>query len=145
VNLTISSDSGKTWSNPISVDTKVGHHFFGNVATDGSTGTVSIVYLSTEGDPNFHQSRVMLNQIAPGSTKLGPQQRITSVLDATDIVAGAADSAFLQDVGFGVVSRGTGSAGHSRLYTSFNSSLDKGLYEKEPLPDLNNDISLQTF
>lgn len=145
VNLTISSDSGKTWSKPISVDTKVGHHFFGNVATDGSTGTVSIVYLSTEGDPNFHQSRVMLNQIAPGSTKLGPQQRITSVLDATDIVAGAADSAFLVDLGLGVVSRGTGSAGHSRLYTSFNSSLDKGLYEKEPLPDLNNDINLQTF
>jgi hypothetical protein len=145
VNLTISSDSGKTWSKPISVDTKVGHHFFGNVATDGSTGTVSIVYMSTEGDPNFHQSRVMLNQIAPGSTTLGPQKRITSVLDATDIIAGGPGSAFLEDLGFGVVSRGTGSAGHSRLYTSFNSSLDKGLYEKEPLPDLNNDISLVTF
>ena len=145
VNLTISSDSGKTWSKPISVDTKVGHHFFGNVATDGSTGTVSIVYLSTEGDPNFHQSRVMLNQIALGSTKLGPQQRITSVLDATDMFAGAENFDFLNDLGIGVVSRGTGSAGHSRLYTSFNSSLDKGLYEKEPLPDLNNDINLQTF
>jgi hypothetical protein len=145
VNLTISSDSGKTWSKPISVDTKVGHHFFGNVATDGSTGTVSIVYLSTEGDANFHQSRVMLNQIAPGSTKLGPQQRITSVHDATDIFAGAENFDFLNDLGIGVVSRGTGSAGHSRLYTSFNSSLDKGLYEKEPLPDLNNDISLFTF
>jgi len=143
--LTISSDSGKTWSKPISVDTKVGHHFFGNVATDGSTGTVSIVYMSTEGDPNFHQSRVMLNQIAPGSTKLGPQQRITSVLDATDIVAGGPGSAFLLDMGFGIISRGTGSAGHSRLYTSFNSSLEKGFYEKEPLPDLNNDISLVTF
>lgn len=145
VNLTISSDSGKTWSKPISVDTKVGHHFFGNVATDGSTGTVSIVYLSTEGDPNFHQSRVMLNQIAPGSTKLGPQQRITSVHDATDMFTGAENFDFLNDLGIGVVSRGTGSAGHSRLYTSFNSSLDKGLYEKEPLPDLNNDINLQTF
>jgi len=145
VNLTISSDSGKTWSKPISVDTKVGHHFFGNVATDGSTGTVSIVYLSTEGDPNFHQSRVMLNQIALGSTKLGPQQRITSVHDATDMFAGAENFDFLNDLGIGVVSRGTGSAGHSRLYTSFNSSLDKGLYEKEPLPDLNNDINLQTF
>ena len=145
VNVTISSDSGKTWSKPISVDTKVGHHFFGNVATDGSTGTVSIVYLSTEGDPNFHQSRVMLNQIAPGSTKLGPQQRITSVHDATDMFAGAENFDFLNDLGIGVVSRGTGSAGHSRLYTSFNSSLDKGLYEKEPLPDLNNDINLQTF
>jgi hypothetical protein len=145
VNLTISSDSGKTWSNPISVDTKVGHHFFGNVATDGSTGTVSIVYLSTEGDPNFHQSRVMLNQIAPNSNKLGPQKRITSVFDATDMFAGAENFDFLNDLGIGVVSRGTGSAGHSRLYTSFNSSLDKGLYEKEPLPDLNNDINLQTF
>jgi hypothetical protein len=145
VNLTISSDSGKTWSKSISVDTKVGHHFFGNVVTDGSTGTVSIVYMSTEGDPNFHQSRVMLNQIAPGSTKLGPQKRITSVLDATDIIAGGPGSAFLLDMGFGVISRGTGSAGHSRLYTSFNSSLEKGLYEKEPLPDLNNDISLVTF
>jgi hypothetical protein len=145
VNLTISSDSGKTWSTPISVDTKVGHHFFGNVTTDGSTGTVSVVYMSTEGDPNFHQSRVMLNQIAPGSTKLGPQRRITSVLDATDIIAGGPGSAFLLDMGFGVISRGTGSGGHSRLYTSFNSSLDKGLYENKPLPDLNNDISLFTF
>jgi hypothetical protein len=141
VNLTISSDSGKTWSKPISVDTKAGHHFFGNVATDGSTGTVSVVYLSTEGDPNFHQTRVMLNQIAPGSTTLGPQQRITSILSAMDISIGT----FLGDVGFGVVSRGTGSAGHSRLYTSFNSSLVKGLYEKRPLPDLNNHISMITF
>ena len=106
---------------------------------------MSIVYLSTEGDPNFHQSRVMLNQIALGSTKLGPQQRITSVHDATDMFAGAENFDFLNDLGIGVVSRGTGSAGHSRLYTSFNSSLDKGLYEKEPLPDLNNDINLQTF
>jgi len=145
VKLTISSDSGKTWSKPISVDIKAGHHFFGNVATDGSTGTVSIVYLSTEGDPNFHQTRVMTNQIAPGSTKLGPQERITSVLNATDIIAGGPGSAFLEDLGFGVASRGTGSVGHSRLYTSFNSSLVKGFYEKEPLPDLNNDISRVTF
>lgn len=145
VELTISSDSGKTWSKPISVDTKVGHHFFGNVATDGSTGTVSVVYLSTEGDPSFHQTRVMLNQIAPGSTTLSPQKRITSVLNATDIVASGPGSAFLEDLGVGVVSRGTGSAGHSRLYTSFNSSLVKGLYEKEPLPDLNNYIDLLTF
>ena len=145
VNLTFSSDSGKTWSKPISVDTKVGHHFFGNVATDGSTGTVNVVYMSTEGDPNFHQSRLMVNQIAPNSTVLGPQKRITSVLDATDVIAAGPGSAFLGDVGFGVVSRGTGSAGHSRLYTSFNSSSVKGLYEKEPLPDLNNHISLVSF
>lgn len=143
VNLTISTDSGTTWSTPLSVDRKVGHHFFGNVTADASTGTVSIVYLSTEGDPNFHETRVMLNQIAPGSIKLGPPQRLTSVFTAGD--TGALGNFFLGDLGFGAISRGTGTAGHSRLYTSFNSSAVSGLYEKKPLPDLNNHISMMIF
>jgi hypothetical protein len=143
VSLAVSTDSGKTWSKPISVDSKPGHHFFGNVAVDVSTGTASVVYFSTEGDPNFHKVRVMLNQIAPSSTQLGPPALITTKLEAADAFAPCL--CFLNEVEVGAVSRGTGAAGHSRLYTSFNSSAVNGTYENRPLPDLNNHISLFSF
>jgi hypothetical protein len=142
VKLLFSTDSGGTWSKPVSVDTKSGHHFLSNVAVDASTGTVSIVYFSTEGDPNFHEVRVMLNQIAPGSTTVGPAQLITTKLDAADVGPGGN---FLTDTQIGAISRGTGAAGHSRLYTSFNSSAVDGTYNGKPLPELNNHISLFLF
>jgi hypothetical protein len=142
VKLIFSTDSGATWSKPVSVNTKSGHHLLSNVTIDASTGTVSIVYFSTEGDPNFHEVRVMLNQIAPGSTALGPEQLITTKLDAADSGPGGN---FLSDVQIGAISRGTGAAGHSRLYTSFNSSAVNGTYNGKSLPELNNHISLFRF
>ena len=145
VNLTFSTDSGKTWSTPVSIDRKPGHHFFANVAADVSTGTISIVYLSTEGDPNFHQTRVLLNQIALGSTQVSPARFITTALDAGETSAPVFQFIDIQDEGIGVASRGTGALGHSRLYTSFNSSSVPGFYGKEPLLDLNNHIDLQLF
>lgn len=143
VSMTVSTDSGKTWSAPVSVNTKPGHHLLGNVAADVSTGTANIVYFSTEGDPNFHKVRVMLNQVAPDSTTVGPPSLITTKLDAADAFAPCL--CFLNAVEVGAVARGTGATGHSRLYTSFNSSAVNGTYGNEPLPDLNNHVSLFRF
>ena len=143
VNLTVSTDSGKTWSKPVSVDTKLAHHFFGNVAMDASTGTASIVYFSTEGDPNFHKVRVLLNQIVPSSITPGPPTLITTKLDAAD--AAAPCLCFINAVEVAAAARGTGVGGQSRLYVSFNSSAVNGKYEGRPLPDLNNHISLFKF
>jgi hypothetical protein len=84
----------------------------------------------------------MLNQIAPGSTTVGPQRLVTTTLDAADIGPGGN---FLSDTQIGAISRGTGAAGHSRLYTSFNSSAVNGTYNWKPLPELNNHISLFLF
>lgn len=143
VSLTVSSDNGKTWSAPVSVNSKPGHHLLGNVAVDASTGNANIVYFSTEGDANFHKVRVMLNQVAPASTTVGPPSLITTKLDAADTFAPC--ECFLNAVEVGAVARGTGATGHSRLYTSFNSSAVNGTYGNEPLPDLNNHISLFRF
>ena len=68
--MTASIDNGKTWSAPVSVDTTAGHHFYPAIATDASTGFVNIAYYSTEGDKFNHNVRVLLNRIAPGTTKI---------------------------------------------------------------------------
>ena len=66
VNLTYSTNNGATWSTPVSVDTASGHHFYPAITTDQSTGVVSLVYYTTEGDIYHHNVRVFLNQIVPG-------------------------------------------------------------------------------
>jgi hypothetical protein len=145
--LTVSTDSGKTWSTPVRVDTNLGTIFSTTMAVDNSTGTVSIAYESTEGDPTFTLGRVFVNQIAPASTTPGPPKMITTVFDDPNGgILGFGGSG----IG-GIAARGTGITGHSRLYVSFSSSAVDGIYGAidsvpgAPLPDLNNNISLLNF
>jgi hypothetical protein len=144
VNLTLSTDNGLTWSTPVSVDTASGHHFYPSVAVDQSTGTVSIVYYTTEGNAFHHYARVFLNQIAPGSTAIGAAQQVTTALAPMDIAPGFLNLN-LDDFHLGAIARGTGTAGQSHLYTSFNRTLVEGTYQGKPLPDKNNHISLKTY
>ncbi len=142
VYMTFSTDNGQTWSKPVSVDNKEGFHTFPTVTNDASTGTVSIVHLSTEGDYFEHEERVVLNQILPGSTALGSPKPVTSFTSNTNfanLLAGGPD-AFM-----GAIARGTGIAGHSHLYLSFNSIAVNGIYNHEPVPEMNNTIKLLTF
>jgi hypothetical protein len=144
VNLTLSTDNGQTWSTPVSVDTASGHHFFPSVAVDQSTGMVNIVYYTTEGNSAHHYVRVFLNQIAPGSTAIGPAQQVTTAFAPMDIAPGFLNLD-LDDFHLGAIARGTGTTGQSHLYTSFNRTLVNGIYNGKPLPDKNNHISLNTF
>jgi hypothetical protein len=138
VNLTYSQDGGKTWSTPVSVNVADAHQFYPSIALDSSTGTVSIAWYSTQGDPFFHDIRVFAAQIPPGSTTLGAAHAVTSfsTIDTfPDETLGV-----LNDFNMGVVAHGTGKPGESHLYFSFDSSAVDGTYHKEPLPELNNHI-----
>jgi len=136
--MTTSVDNGNTWSSPVVVDTAAGHHFFPAISTDASTGTVNLAYYSTEGDKFKHNARVLFSQIAPGGTAPGTPQVLTR-LDPVD--RDPADfGAFLTDGFLGVIARGTGSPGASRMYVSFDSTAVPGTYGGKPLAEQNNHI-----
>jgi hypothetical protein len=144
VNMTFSSDSGQTWSTPLSVDTAGGHHFYPSIAADKSTGTVSVVYYTTEGNQFHHRVRVFLNQAPPGSTALGSPQQLTTILAPMDIAPGGL-STDMDDFHIGAIARGTGTPGQSHLYTSFNQTIVNGTYNGQPLPDKNNHIAMTAY
>jgi hypothetical protein len=142
VNMTYSQDGGNTWSTPVSVNVADAHQFYPSIALDASTGTVSIAWYSTQGDPFFHDIRVYVAQVAPGSTTLGAAQPVTS-FSTTDAYPDQPGS--INDFNMGAVAHGTGTAGQSHLYLSFDSSAVDGTYNKEPLPEENNHIVLVTY
>jgi hypothetical protein len=144
VNMTYSQDGGQTWSSPVSLTPKPAFHFFPTIANDASTGTVSIAYYSTEGDSFFRDTRVLLSQIAPGSTTVGPAKAVTTFTPIDDDPGNVAYlGAF--DYRMGLVARGTGTSGQSHLYLSFDSEAVDGTYNKKPLPELNNFVYLIQF
>jgi hypothetical protein len=138
VMLTTSTDSGKTWSTPVSVDTASGHHFLPAITTDDSTGIVHVAYYSAEGDRFNHAIRVFRNQINAGGVKLGSPQAVTQFPDTLD--NSFTPSLLFIDDFIGAKARGNGVSGKSRLYMSFDSALVAGTYEGHPAPDANNSI-----
>ncbi|HXM98611.1 MAG TPA: sialidase family protein [Candidatus Dormibacteraeota bacterium] len=144
VRITHSTDNGASWSAPASLDTTDGHHFFPGISTDESRGTVNVVYYSTEGDAFRHNVRVVLNQIAAHSTAPGAAQLITTTFEPSDRDPGNL-GAFLTDGFVGVIARGTGMPGASRLYISFDSTSSNGTYSGQPLSEQNNHLRLFTF
>ena len=144
VNMAFSQDGGQTWSTPSPITSPVpALNFFSSMTNDASTGTVSIAYYSTEGDLFFRKVRVLLSQIAPGSTTVGPAKVITAFTPIdTDI---GEDASASEDWMMGAIAHGTGTPGESHLYLSFESEIVNGTYNNEPLPDLNNFIELITY
>ncbi len=142
--MTFSTDGGNTWSTPVSIDNNPGHHFYESITADSSKGIINLAYLSTDGDPFNHETRVLRNQIMPGRTTVGTAQLVTTIFDPLD-----GDP---QSLGFfngqpvtGVVARGNGATGPSRLYTSLTSTTVFGNYEGQPEPEQNNSISLFSY
>jgi hypothetical protein len=144
VRITHSTDNGASWSAPASLDTADGHHFFPGISTDQSRGTVNVVYYSTAGDAFKHHVRVVLNQIAAHSTAPGAAQLITTTFEPDDRDPGNL-GAFLADGFVGVIARGTGMPGASRLYISFDSTSSSGTYRGQPLSEQNNHLRLYIF
>jgi hypothetical protein len=144
VSMTISQDGGQTWSTPSSITPGAAQHFFPTVSNDASTGTVSIAYYSTEGDVFFRNTRVLLSQIAPGSTTLGPARPVTA-FSPIDTDPGEVSYGGALDYRIGAIARGTGTPGQTHLYVSFDSATVNGTYNKGPLPELNNHIELLPF
>lgn len=142
--MTTSTDNGKTWSKPVSVDSATGHHFYPAITTDPSTGIVNIAYYSTEGDRFNHEVRVLRNQINPGGTAVGTPQMVTKILDPIDGDPGGL-GALQTDAYMGAIARGTGVSGKSRLYVSFDSTAVTGTYEGHAAPELNNSIAAVSF
>ncbi len=142
--MTSSTDSGRTWSPPLTVDNSSGHHFYPSLAADASTGTVHLTYYSTTGDKFNHEVRVLHNQVAPGGTVLGSPQLVTKLLDPIDGDPQALGS-FQSDLFMGAVARGNGTPGQSRLYTSFDSTQVAGTYEGRPNAEQNNHISVLIY
>ncbi len=145
--MSTSTDGGNTWSPATAVNTNAGHQYLPWISTDDSTGTVNIVYYDTEFDPFHKQVAVSLNQIAPGATTVGPVVKVTTAgtpWDASPQTSGTPlDNA---DFHLGMKSRGMGSAGHSRVYTSFTSTGDRrGAYAGSPLPEQNNNLQLLLY
>lgn len=139
--LTVSTDNGRTWSAPVSVDSSSGHHFYPAMALDASTGLLHLTYYGTNGDKFNHEVRVLRNEIVPGGTTVGTSRFVTQVLDPID---GDPQSLgfFQSDFFMGAVARGTGQAGQSRLYTSFDSTVVSGSYRGRPDAEQNNHIGV---
>jgi hypothetical protein len=143
VNMTYSQDGGNTWSTPVSVNVASAHQFYPSIALDSSTGTVSVAWYSTQGDTFFHDIRVYVAQIPSGSTTLGAAQPMTSF--STIDTYPDEGPGLINDFNMGAVAHGTGTAGQSHLYLSFDSSAVDGTYNKEPLPEQNNHIMVVTY
>jgi hypothetical protein len=142
--MTESIDNGKTWSAPVSVDKSAGHHFYPAITTDTSIGIVNLTYYSAHGDKFNHEVQVLRNQILPGSTTVGTSQAVTTVLDPID--SDPQDLGLIQsDFFMGAIARGNGVSGHSRLYTSFDSTAVPGNYEGHLNSELNNHISVSSY
>jgi hypothetical protein len=140
--LTTSTDNGKTWSTPVSVDSAAGNHLASNITTDPVTGFTQIAYYSSEGDPFEHAVQVFRNQINPGSTAPGAPQMVTQTLDPLD----GTETTLIPNISFlGAAARGTSPGVTSRLYVSFTSSTVAGTYEGFSAPDLNNSITQVSF
>jgi hypothetical protein len=142
VDMTFSQDGGQTWSTPSPITRSVpALNFLSSITNDASTGTVSIAYYSTEGDIFFRNIRVLLSQIAPGSTTVGSAKAVTAFTPIDTAIGGAVS----EDLMMGAIAHGTGTPGESHLYLSFDSEIVDGTYNNEPLPDLNNFIELITY
>lgn len=139
--MSSSSNGGSTWSAPVLVNTSPGHQFFPWISTDNSTGTVNIAYYNTAPD-DFHKRMVVsLSQIAPGSTAVAAPVAMTAVPVPWDADPTQNPFAIGFDFHFGMRSRGTGAAGHSRVYASFTSTADRRAgYSGEQLPEQNNNL-----
>ena len=142
--MSTSTDNGRTWSVPVSVDPSSGHHFYPALALDASTGVVHLSYYSAAGDKFNHEVRVLHNQVAPGGTQLGSMQLVTKMPDPIDGDPQALGS-FQSDLFMGAVARGTGTAGQSRLYLSFDSTAVAGTYEGRPNAEQNNSIGMIVY
>jgi hypothetical protein len=62
-----------------------------------------------------------------------------------DIDPGDVSVAGALDYRTGAIAHGTGTAGQSHLYLSFDSDAVNGTYNQKPLPELNNFIELITY
>jgi hypothetical protein len=143
--IVTSTDNGRTWSSPVSVDTNSGHHFYPSIVTDTSTGIVNLAYYSAEGDFFNHEVQVLRNQIVPGSTSPGAPLPVTTVLNAIDLAPQRIDQN-QNDFFFGLIARGSGDiSAPSHLYVSFDSTAVPGTYHGRPLPELNNSIVEVTY
>lgn len=138
--MAASKDNGQTWSFG-DLDTGPQDQLQPWIAADASTNTLNIVYYSSQADTFFqHKLRVMLRQIAPGSSTpdaVGPPQTITTLAmdPSTDPV--------LQGIFIGhypgVAARGTGSG--SRAYIHHTHTALFGMYHSSTAPEQNNHLS----
>lgn len=137
VALTTSTDGGVSWSSVTGVAPGKGQKFFSTIVTDTSTGTVNLVYYSTENDPFQQRPQVFLVQAPRGTTSPGPATMLTA--NVGDVQAGPPLVVFLQPAGFG--DRLGVAAGQNRVYTTFTWNSVPGLYASTPSPDMNNHLS----
>ena len=141
--VTSSSDGGRTWSPVTKVTNSPGQQFFGAVATDTSTGSVSIAYYSTEKDPFQQRPQVFLAQIAPGATSVGTPQLLTSAsADAgarSPVITLTAPKGFGDRIG--LAAGGTGASGQSHAYVGFTWNSVFGTYGGVPMPEMNNHLT----
>jgi hypothetical protein len=147
VALTSSSDGGASWSPIAKVSASPGQQFFGAVATDVSTETVSIAYYSTENDFFQQRPQVFLAQVAAGSTAVGAPQLLTS--DFGDVQASPPIVVLDQPTGFGdrlgLAAGGTGTAGESHAYVAFTWDSVFGNYGGVPSADVNNHLTAVSY
>jgi len=144
VRMTFSENGGQTWSKPTLITPAIAQSFFPSVTNDASTGTVSIAYYSTKDDFFFRDTRIFMSQIPPGSTTVGTAHPVSS-FSPIDIDPGGVSYLGALDYRMGAIVHGTGTAGQSHLYLSFDSAAVNGTYNKKPLPELNNFIELITY
>jgi hypothetical protein len=133
-----STDGGHTWSAAEKVSNSLGQQFHAAMALDNSTGTINIIYYSTENDLEKLRSQVFLAQILPGTTTAGKPIQLTSrFYDAPQF------GSFFSGYGdyISLAAAGTGNAGQSKVYVHVAGAI-KGIYNDQAFPAVGNILTL---
>ncbi|HXM98610.1 MAG TPA: hypothetical protein VN982_09065 [Candidatus Dormibacteraeota bacterium] len=141
--MTFSTDGGRSWSPISKASNGAGQQFFGAIALDASTRTINIAYYSTENDPYAQRLQVFLAPILRNQTWVSSTQLLTTgVADPQSVspfVVGSPVTGFGDRIG--VAAGGTGSGGHSHVYTTFSWNSVPGIYDGVTNPDINNHLT----
>ena len=144
--MAASTDLGNTWTLGTVDTTNFFHQFHPDVEVDASTGITNIAYHSMVNSFNNYDV-LMLRQIPPGTTMVGPAIRVTSVGSSASsdphlaIATGSTGGIYGEYIG--ISAKGTGAPGGSHLYVGHAKDMRYGTYGQPPVnaPELNNHVS----
>lgn len=142
VDLSISSPS---WTFR-HVNTEAGHQASPSIAYDTGQNTINIAYYSTGFDLYKNDVRMVLNQIASGTTTVGSPTNITTSYDST-----TGDGTIFASSGnpfgdyMGLAARGGTGSGSSRVYLGFTNNARQGTYGTVSNTQADNNISRATY
>ncbi len=127
------------------VNTEAGHAFSPSIAYDTGQNVINIAYYSTSYNLYKNNVRMVLNQIASGTTTVGSANNITTSYDST--TGDGTSFPFENPLGdyMGLAAHGGSGAGSSRVYLGFTNNTRQGVYGSINNTQADNNVSRVTY